>query len=134
MIQCKRVYLEATTGDGRRVLVDRLWPRGLAKDKLQLDAWLPEVAPSTALRKAFGHKAGAFEDFRRAYLQELAGRPEHWQQLLHWAANGPLTLLYAARDEAHNNARVLAEFLEDELERHGSPSSPVCYQGEFGGG
>ena len=67
-------------------------------------------------------------------LKAGSSHPEHWQQLLHWAVSGPLTLLYAARDEAHNNARVLAEFLEDELERKGSPSSPVCYQGEFGGG
>ena len=133
MIQCKRVYLGDGADDGRRVLVDRLWPRGLAKDALHLDAWLPQVAPSAELRKAFGHQVGAFADFRRAYLQELAGHPEHWQQLLHWAADGPLTLLYAARDEAHNNARVLAESLEDELERHGTPRSPVCYRGEFDG-
>lgn len=131
MIQCKRVYLEAAAGDGHRVLVDRLWPRGLVKDALQLDAWLPEVAPSAALRKAFGHRPEAFEDFRSAYRQELAGHPEHWQQLLHWAADGTLTLLYAARDEQHNNARVLADFLEDELARRGPPNSPVCYQGEF---
>ncbi|MFI8747355.1 DUF488 domain-containing protein [Pseudomonas sp. NPDC077186] len=133
MLQCKRVYLDAVASDGRRVLVDRLWPRGLAKDALRLDAWLPEVAPATALRQAFAHRPEVFADFRRAYRQQLAGHPEHWQQLLHWAADGPLTLLYAARDETHNNARVLAEFLEDELERHGSPSSPVCYRGEFDG-
>ncbi len=134
MIQCKRVYLDTAADDGRRVLVDRLWPRGLAKDRLPLDAWLPQVAPSAVLRKAFGHRAEAFEDFCSAYRRELTGHPEHWQPLLHWAASDRLTLLYAARDEAHNNARVLAEFLEDELERKGSPSSPVCYQGEFGGG
>lgn len=134
MIQCKRVYLDAGADDGRRVLVDRLWPRGLAKDRLPLDAWLPQVAPSTALRKAFGHRPEAFEDFRIAYRQELASHPEHWQALLHWAASGRLTLLYAARDETHNNARVLADFLEEALERRGSPSSPVCYQGEFGSG
>ncbi len=134
MIQCKRVYLDAGADDGRRVLVDRLWPRGLAKDRLPLDAWLPQVAPSTALRRSFAHRPESFEDFCSAYRQELAGHPEHWQQLLHWAASGPLTLLYAARDETHNNARVLAEFLENELERHAPASSPVCYQGEFGGG
>jgi uncharacterized protein YeaO (DUF488 family) len=134
MLQYKRVYRAAEASDGRRVLVDRLWPRGLAKDALQLDAWLPQVAPSAALRKAFGHRPEAFENFRSAYRQQLAGHPEHWQQLLHWAASGPLTLLYAAHDEAHNNARVLADFLEDELERHASPSSPVCYRGEFDDG
>lgn len=131
MIHCKRVYLEAEAGDGQRVLVDRLWPRGLSKETLVLDQWLADVAPSSELRKSFAHRAEAFDDFRAAYRRELAGHPEHWQCLLHWATKGTLTLLYAARDEAHNNARVLAEFLEDELLRHGSPSSPVCYLGEF---
>ena len=133
MIRCKRVYLDAQAGDGQRILVDRLWPRGLSRDALAFDEWLPEVAPSTELRKAFAHRAEAFDDFSAAYRRELAGHPEHWQRLLHWAASGTLTLLYAARDEEHNNARVLAEFLEDELQRYDSPSSPVCYQGEFDG-
>lgn len=133
MIQCKRVYLDAQTSDGQRVLVDRLWPRGLSREALVLDEWLADVAPSDALRKSFAHRAEAFDDFRTAYRRELSAHPEHWQRLLHWAARGTLTLLYAARDEAHNNARVLAEFLEDELQRHDSPSSPVCYQGEFDG-
>lgn len=134
MIRCKRVYLEAEACDGQRVLVDRLWPRGLAKDALACDAWLPDVAPSTALRKGFGHRAHAFADFRAAYRHELACHPEHWQRLLHWAAGGTLTLLYAARDDVHNNARVLAEFLEEELLRRDTPSSAVCYQGEFDAG
>lgn len=133
MIHCKRVYLDAQASDGQRVLVDRLWPRGISKDALALAEWLPDVAPSTALRKSFAHRNEAFDDFRSAYRRELAGHPEHWQRLLHWAMNGTLTLLYAARDEAHNNAQVLAEFLQDELQRHDSPSSPVCYQGEFDG-
>ena len=133
MIQCKRVYLKAEAGDGQRVLVDRLWPRGMSKDALALDEWLPDVAPSTELRKSFAHRTEAFEAFRTAYRRELCAHPEHWQRLLHWATKGTLTLLYAARDEAHNNAGVLAEFLEEELQRHDSPSSPVCYQGEFDG-
>lgn len=133
MIQCKRVYLEAEASDGRRVLVDRLWPRGIAKNALELHDWLPDAAPSTSLRKVFGHRLEAFDTFRDAYRQELSGHPEYWQTLLHWASQGTLTLLYAARDEQHNNAQVLAEFLEDELQRQSSPSSPVCYQGEFDG-
>ena len=112
MIRCKRVYFDAQTGDGQRILVDRLWPRGLSRDALAFDEWLPEVAPSTELRKAFAHRVEAFDEFSAAYRRELAGHPEHWQPLLHWAASGTLTLLYAARDEEHNNARVLAEFLE----------------------
>ncbi|XLX39239.1 DUF488 domain-containing protein [Ectopseudomonas mendocina] len=131
MIQCKRVYLEAETSDGIRVLVDRLWPRGMSKDALALDEWLPDVAPSTELRKSFAHRTEAFEAFRTAYRRELCAHPEHWQRLLHRATQGTVTLLYAARDETHNNARVLADFLEEELLRHDSPSSPVCYQGEF---
>lgn len=131
MIQCKRIYLAPAAGDGRRVLVDRLWPRGIRKEAAHLDAWLAQVAPSDELRRAF-HQDGDFLAFRQAYRQQLAAHPQHWQPLLHSATTGTVTLLYAAHDEAHNNARVLAEFLEDELQRIGEPSSPVCYQGEFG--
>lgn len=127
MIQCKRVYEERSATDGRRVLVDRLWPRGLSKAALQLDAWLPEVAPSTQLRRQFAHKPAGFEAFRAQYRAELAAHPEYWRGLLEPAEQGVLTLLFSARDAQLNNARVLAEFLEEELERRGPPSSPVCY-------
>lgn len=127
MIQCKRVYEAISAADGRRVLVDRLWPRGLSKARLQLDAWLPEVAPSTQLRRQFAHVPQAFEAFRTQYRAELVAHPEYWQGLLEPAEQGVLTLLFSARDAQLNNARVLAEFLEDELERRGPPSSPVCY-------
>jgi len=131
MIQCKRVYEAASAADGRRVLVDRLWPRGLSKAALQLDGWLPDVAPSTQLRRQFGHDPAEFDAFRSHYRAELAGHPEHWQGLLEHAQQGMLTLLFAARDPQLNNARVLAEFLEDELDRRGEPSSPVCYADRF---
>ena len=127
MIQCKRVYEASSATDGRRVLVDRLWPRGLSKTKLQLDAWLPEVAPSTPLRRQFAHEPQAFEAFRAQYRIELAAHPEYWQGLLELAEQGVLTLLFTARDTQLNNAQVLAEFLEDELARRGPSSSPVCY-------
>lgn len=127
MIQCKRVYEAISVADGRRVLVDRLWPRGLSKARLQLDDWLPEVAPSTQLRRQLAHVPEAFEAFRAQYRAELATHPEYWQGLLARAEQGGLTLLFSARDLQLNNARVLAEFLEDELERRGPPSSPVCY-------
>ncbi|WP_339462770.1 DUF488 domain-containing protein [Pseudomonas sp. EA_105y_Pfl2_R69] len=127
MIQCKRVYEEISATDGRRVLVDRLWPRGLSKAALQPDAWLPEVAPSTQLRRQFAHEPAAFEAFRAQYRAELVAHPEYWQGLLEPAEQGVLTLLFGARDTQLNNARVLAEFLEEELERRGPPSSPVCY-------
>ncbi|MDH4581920.1 DUF488 domain-containing protein [Pseudomonas sp. BN415] len=129
MIQCKRVYETVLSTDGHRVLVDRLWPRGCRKESLGLSAWLKEVAPSDTLRKQFCHDPELFDEFRLLYRAELAAHPESWQGLLAMARAGNLTLLYAARDEAHNNARVLAEFLEEELERGGPPSSPVCYAG-----
>jgi uncharacterized protein YeaO (DUF488 family) len=130
MISCKRAYEPDGSSDGYRLLVDRLWPRNLRKDELVLSAWRKEVAPSTELRRAF--KAGEmdFERFRDEYRKELAGHPEHWWPLLDIAAKGALTLIYAARDEQQNNASVLAEWLEEALERRGEPSSPTCYAGE----
>ena len=127
MIRCKRVYEPVAADDGARVLADRLWPRGCRKDSLALHAWLKEVAPSEALRKGFCHDPALFDEFRLLYRAELAAHPEHWQGLLALAEQGRLTLLFAAREERFNNARVLAEFLEEELERRGPPSSPVCY-------
>ncbi len=127
MIRCKRVYEPVAADDGARVLVDRLWPRGCKKESLGLSAWLKEVAPSEALRKSFCHDPALFDEFRLLYRGELAAHPEHWQGLLAAAERGTLTLLFAAREERFNNAWVLAEFLEDELERRGPSSSPVCY-------
>ncbi len=115
MIGCKRVYLPAAPGDGYRVLVDRLWPRGCRKADLLLDAWLRELAPSAALRQAVGPEPQRFAEFGAAYRAELAAHPERWQPLLQLARQGPLTLLYAARDEQYNNARVLAAFLAERL-------------------
>lgn len=131
MNQLKRVFDAAQSDDGQRVLVDRLWPRGCRKESLALTTWLKEVAPSDTLRKQFCHDPALFDEFRLLYRAELAAHPEHWQGLLEMARKGNLTLLYAARDGAHNNALVLAEFLEEELDRGGSPSSPVCYAGEL---
>ncbi|MDX1298940.1 MAG: DUF488 family protein [Pseudomonas sp.] len=127
MLQYKRVYEPVASADGLRVLVDRLWPRGLSKQALQLDAWLPDVAPSTELRREYQHQASAFAAFAKKYREELAAHPEHWQGLLGMAEQGTLTLLFAARDPQLSNARVLAEFLEDELDRRDQPNSPTCY-------
>ncbi|EXF45386.1 putative bacteriophage protein [Pseudomonas sp. BAY1663] len=129
MIQCKRAYQAAAASDGRRVLVDRLWPRNCRKENLPLDAWLPALAPSTELRRAFKGGSLAFAEFRQRYRTELAAHPEHWWPLLEPAERGTLTLIYAARDEQHNNAQVLAEWLEEELDRLDRPSSPACYAG-----
>jgi uncharacterized protein YeaO (DUF488 family) len=127
MILCKRAYEPASPDDGYRVLVDRLWPRNCRKDRLPLDEWLKDLAPSTGLRRAFKSGELDFATFRSRYRQELAARPEHWWALLERAQKGRLTLVYSAHDEAHNNARALAEWLEDELDRQGEGSSPVCY-------
>ncbi|KJH80180.1 DUF488 family protein [Pseudomonas sp. KSR10] len=130
MIRCKRAYETPEPNDGHRVLVDRLWPRNLRKEALALDDWRKDLAPSTELRRAFKAGEKVYETFRDDYRRELAGHPEHWWPLLDIATKGPLTLIYAARDEQQNNARVLAEWLEEELERRGAPSSPTCYAGE----
>jgi uncharacterized protein YeaO (DUF488 family) len=131
MIQCKHASTPATHEDGRRILVDRLWPRNCQKDQVQLNAWLPEVAPSPLLHKAF--KAGKldFAQFTVAYRLELAARPQHWWELLSFAERGMLTLVYGAKDPQANNAVVLAQWLEEELDRYSSSSSPVCYLGDF---
>lgn len=115
MIVCRRVYQPATPEDGYRVLVDRLWPRGCSKASLSLDAWLRELAPSDGVRQAFAHEPALFAEFRRAYRAELAAASALWQPLLERARAGTLTLLYAAHDEQCNNARVLAEFLDEQL-------------------
>lgn len=133
MIQCKRAYEPPSLEDGQRILVDRLWPRGCRKDTLALHAWLPNLAPSTALRKAFKGGEIGFATFRQRYRDELAGHPEHWWELLEMAGRGTLTLIYAAQDERQNNARVLAEWLEEEMQRLERPSSPACLAGELDG-
>lgn len=126
MIRCKRVYEAAAADDGQRVLVDRLWPRNLRKENLHAQ-WLREVAPSDDLRKALHQGEVDFAGFTQRYQRELAAHPEYWYPLLDLAGKGPLTLLYAGKDTEHNNARVLAEWLESELDRRGPCSSHVCY-------
>ncbi|UZE24708.1 DUF488 family protein [Pseudomonas sp. B21-056] len=131
MIQCKRAYEAPAPADGRRVLVDRLWPRNCRKDELIIDAWLQDVAPSHALRKAFKGGEMSFDQFRTVYRQELGAQPQHWWKLADIARHGNLTLVYAARSTRENNAVVLAEWLEDEVEKRAQMSSPACYLDEF---
>jgi uncharacterized protein YeaO (DUF488 family) len=115
----KRVYEPAEPGDGLRVLVDRLWPRGIARDKARIDLWLKNIAPSDALRKRFHAKPEDWKEFRTAYAAELKGAPAQAaaEELLKHAAKGPATLLYAARDEDHNNAAALKAWLERKSRR-----------------
>ncbi|MDQ1059085.1 uncharacterized protein YeaO (DUF488 family) [Arthrobacter globiformis] len=107
----KRIYEEPADDDGFRVLVDRLWPRGVSKERAQLELWLKEVAPSPPLRQEFAHMQERFEDFRVRYEDELAGNPAVDQLLELAAKHRKVTLLYAARDPEVNHARVLLEFL-----------------------
>ena len=107
----KRVYEPATGDDGARVLVDRLWPRGISKDKAALTRWCKEVAPSTTLRKWFGHEPSRWSEFRQRYKSELKRNVESVAALRQLAKQGRITLVYGARDKIHNEAVVLREFL-----------------------
>lgn len=111
MIHLKRAYEPAMPGDGVRVLVDRLWPRGISKERAQLDDWMKDVAPSTDLRKWFGHDPAKWPEFQHRYREELASRGADLDRLRDLARKGPLTLIYAAHDEAHNDAVVLRDVL-----------------------
>lgn len=115
MIRLKRAYEPATSDDGVRVLVERLWPRGVKKTRLKLDGWLKEVAPSADLRKWFSHQPEKWPEFRHRYFTELRANPAAWQPLLSAAKRGRVTFVYAARDEARNGAVALKAFLERRL-------------------
>jgi uncharacterized protein YeaO (DUF488 family) len=119
MVRIKRAYEPARRADGRRVLIDRLWPRGLRKDRAHLDEWLKEIAPSDALRKWFGHDPRRWAEFRERYLRELDTPAANalLEGLVRWASHGTVTLVYSAHDELHNDAVVLAEELARRLVR-----------------
>lgn len=112
-LRSKRAYLPPDDDDGTRILVDRLWPRGLSKQALGDVAWMKAVAPSDALRKWFGHDPARWEEFARRYRKELDGNPEAVARLREALAQGDVTLLYGARDEEHNQARVIARYMQD---------------------
>jgi len=116
-VRVKRVYDRPDARDGIRVLVDRLWPRGVSRDQAMADLWLREAAPSDALRRWYGHEAERWEPFRRKYRAELAGRAEVLRLLDDLRRRGPLTLVYGARDTERNNAVVLREVLDEGLAR-----------------
>lgn len=112
-IRIKRVYEAPDGDDGFRVLVDRVWPRGMTKDKAAIDLWLKDVAPSTELRKWFGHNPARWDEFRARYRAELEAQPTLVEQLRCRADKGALTLVYSAHDEKHNQAVVLKEMLAE---------------------
>jgi uncharacterized protein YeaO (DUF488 family) len=111
MIHLKRVYDAPSEGDGTRVLVERLWPRGLTKERATVDLWLKDVAPSPELRKWFGHDPSRWEQFQERYRRELRGKADAVRLLKQKAKEGTVTLVYAARDEEHNGALVLKRVL-----------------------
>ncbi|HEX7054268.1 MAG TPA: DUF488 domain-containing protein [Burkholderiales bacterium] len=111
MLKVKRAYDPPAKSDGRRILVDGLWPRGVSKAKLRLDDWAKEVAPSPALRRWFGHDPAKWDEFRRRYARELDARPEAWRPIRAAARKGTVTLVFGAHDTEHNNAVALKEYL-----------------------
>jgi uncharacterized protein YeaO (DUF488 family) len=111
-LEIKRVYEEPKRSDGMRILVDRLWPRGLTKEKARVDLWLKEIAPSTELRKWFSHDPGKWGEFQSRYRQELMSKADLVDILKEKEAKGPITLLYGAKDQVHNEAVVLQSLLQ----------------------
>jgi uncharacterized protein YeaO (DUF488 family) len=121
MVKLKRVYDPVSRTDGTRFLVERLWPRGLSKERLHATAWLKEVGPSTELRQWFNHDPLKWTRFRTRYFRELDSQPDAWRPLVTAAKRGMVTLLYSSHDEKHNNAIALQEYLRAKA-RTASPS------------
>ena len=113
-LKLKRVYEPSDKNDGTRILIDRLWPRGMTKAKADVDIWLKELAPSAELRKWFGHDPDKWTEFKKRYRAELEENDEQLARLREEIKKGAVTLLYGAKDEEHNDAVVLAEFLRDQ--------------------
>ncbi len=121
MIRLKRAYEPVSSEDGTRILVERLWPRGVSKEKAALDLWLKDIAPSPELRKWFGHDPAKWDEFRRRYWAELRQKPEVVKELLLQASKGDVTLVYGSRDQEHNAAVALKEYLEQVKSEKQSP-------------
>lgn len=117
MLTLKRAYEPETQADGTRILVERLWPRGLSKKTLHVDAWLKDVGPSTELRQWFRHDPEKWARFRTRYFRELDSRPEAWRPIVTAARRGVVTLVYSSRDTEHNNAVALKDYLQPKVRR-----------------
>lgn len=111
-IKLKRAYEEPQRSDGQRVLVDRIWPRGVSKDTAQIDLWLKDIAPSKELRQWFGHKPERWAEFKKRYFSELNNNQEALKELKELLGKPPVTFVFSARDEKHNNAVALKEYLQ----------------------
>lgn len=116
-IHLKRAYEPSAPEDGFRILVDRLWPRGVARDAARVDLWLKEIAPSTELRKWFAHDPEKWAEFRKRYAEELDSNPAEVERLAEFVRRGTVTLVYGAKDEQHNQAVALKEYLEASARR-----------------
>ena len=121
MLKLKRAYEPGTRSDGTRILVERLWPRGLSKETLRVDAWLKDVGPSTELRQWFSHDPDKWMRFRTRYFRELDSRPEAWRPIVTAARRGTVTLVYSSRDTEHNNAVALKDDLRPKIRRESRP-------------
>ncbi len=114
-IWLRRAYEKPTRNDGFRVLVDRLWPRGVSKEYAEIDLWLKDIAPSKDLRKWFGHDPEKWEDFKKKYFKELKDKKQYVDKLVQKAKDKRITLVYGAKDEEHNNAIALKEYLKEKI-------------------
>jgi uncharacterized protein YeaO (DUF488 family) len=121
MLRIKRTYDPPARGDGRRILVERLWPRGMKKEAVRAAAWMKEVAPSTELRRWFGHRVERWDEFRRRYRRELAANPMAWAPIAAAERRGTVTLLYSAHDALHNGAVVLRDYLAERGQKSTRP-------------
>ena len=117
VIKLRRAYDEASPDDGTRFLIDRLWPRGVKKEALEIRAWIKDVAPSTELRQWFGHDPEKWDSFQQRYRAELARNSAAWQPILDEARSGSVTLVYSAKDQEHNDAVVLKAWLDEQLKQ-----------------
>jgi uncharacterized protein YeaO (DUF488 family) len=111
MVKIKRVYDEASPDDGSRILIDRLWPRGIKKDEAKIDEWIKDIAPSNELRKWFAHDPSKWQEFRKRYMEELKDQSNLVEILINRAKRGNITLIFSARDTEYNNAVVLSELI-----------------------
>ncbi len=112
VIKTRRVYETPADTDGQRILVDRLWPRGLSKEKAKIDFWAKEISPSTALRRWYGHDPGKWPEFKSRYFAELEGNPELVSELLAYVRKGTATFVYSSKEQKLNNAVALKEYIE----------------------